>query len=150
LIQTQHTIKDVHILTLNIVINKNNRSSEKVDVGIFDDTAEASLVLWGSIGASVAPWRASQTVLLLTSPAVKLGRRAQLSITSVTHVDVDPRMNDAVWLRKIAQRLTKRECVNPAVEEGGKFRFYSEEEGVLLSTDSGDSFRRGDRGGIGG
>ncbi|KAI9767779.1 MAG: hypothetical protein M1840_005460 [Geoglossum simile] len=99
-------------------INKNNQSNEKVDVGIFDDTAEASLVLWGSIGVSVAPWQASQTVLLLTSPSIKLGRRAQLSITSTTHVDVDPKINDAVWLRKIAQRLTRRECVNPRVEEG--------------------------------
>ena len=80
-------------------------------------------MLWGSIGVSVALWRASQTVLLLTSPGVRLGRRAQLSVTSVTHVDVDPRMKDAEWLRKIAQRLTRRECVNPGVEEGGKFRF---------------------------
>ena len=52
-----------------------------------------------------------------------------MSITSTTHVDVDPKMNDAVWLRKIAQRLTKRESVNPGVEEGGKFRFCSGEGG---------------------
>ena len=71
-----------------------------------------------------------------------------MSITSVTHVDVDPRMNDAVWLRKIAQRLTKRECVNPAVEEGGEFGFYLRGKGMILSADIGDSFRRGDGGGI--
>ncbi|KAH0559786.1 hypothetical protein GP486_003702 [Trichoglossum hirsutum] len=91
---------------------------EKVDVGIFDDTAEASLVLWGPIGASVAPWRASQTILLLTSPGFKIERRPQLSVTSMTHIDIDPLVRDAEWLRRAAQRLTKRESVNPAVPEG--------------------------------
>ncbi|KAH0545129.1 hypothetical protein FGG08_000741 [Glutinoglossum americanum] len=99
--------------------NKAGKLSEKVDIGIFDDTAEASLILWGRIGASVSPWRASQTILLLTSPGIRLERRAQLSITSMTHVDVDPRIKDAEWLRKVAGRLTKRESVNPVVPEGG-------------------------------
>jgi hypothetical protein len=102
------------------VTNKNGKLSENVDIGIFDDTAEASLVLWGPISASVAPWRASQTILLLTSPGFRVERRPQLSVTSMTHVDIDPLMKDAEWLRKVAQRLTKKECVNPAVPEGGE------------------------------
>jgi hypothetical protein len=102
------------------VTSKTGKLSGKVDVGIFDDTAEASFALWGPIGASVSLWRASQTVLLLTSPGVRLDRRVQLSVTSMTHVDVDPKMKDAEWLRKFARKLTKRESVNPVVPEGGE------------------------------
>ena len=42
-----------------------------------------------------------------------------LSLTNSTHVDVDPCMIDAYWLRGYAQRLTKREHVNQPFPEGG-------------------------------
>lgn len=40
-------------------------------------------------------------------------------MTASTHVDVDPCMVDATWLREFAARLTKREHVNPPFPENG-------------------------------
>lgn len=61
----------------------------------------------------------SDTILLLSSPGLKLEGRTTLSIDTGTHVDIDPYMTDAFWLRKFAQNLTKREHVNlPFPKEG--------------------------------
>lgn len=50
---------------------------------------------------------------------------AHLSLNANTRVDTDPNMSDALWLRALAQRLTKKEHVNPPFPDGGEF------EGVL-------------------
>jgi hypothetical protein len=95
------------------VTNKKGTVNELINVGIFDDTAEASLTLWGSSIFSAAPWKPSITVLLLSNPGWRIDRRAWISLTSNTIVDVDPALADTNWLRTFAQRMTRREHVNP-------------------------------------
>ncbi|KAJ9665735.1 hypothetical protein H2201_004220 [Coniosporium apollinis] len=94
--------------------------AENVNVGVFDDTAEASLTLWGASAASAGSWKASHTILLLTEPEWRVDKRAWISLTSSTQVDVDPAIPDTEWLRGLAQRLTRRERVNPPFPDGGK------------------------------
>ena len=88
-------------------------------MNVFDDTLEATLTLWGQAAASGSSWKVSDTILLLSNPTFKEGRKPTLSIGTETHVDVDPHMADAYWLRGFAQRLTKREHVNQPFPEDG-------------------------------
>ncbi len=55
----------------------------------------------------------------MTNPSFRGDRRPTLSLSQGTHVDVDPSMDDAYWLRGHAQRLTKREHVNEPFPDGG-------------------------------
>ncbi|KAK4993460.1 hypothetical protein LTR50_000390 [Elasticomyces elasticus] len=93
------------------ITNRKGTTSEVISVGIFDDTEEATLTLWGAVTESAAPWKPSSTVLLITNPGWKIGRKTHVSLTANTYVDVDPCMLDADWLRKFADRMTKREHV---------------------------------------
>lgn len=106
-------------LTVFLVVTKKGQEAEKVDVNVFDDTADAKLTLWGPHCSSPAYWKTSYTVLLITRPGLYGDGRPLLSLTNNTHVDVDPCMTDAYWLRGHAQRLTKREHVNQPFPEGG-------------------------------
>ncbi|KAF6232815.1 hypothetical protein HO173_009029 [Letharia columbiana] len=99
-------------------VTKKGQEAEKVDVNVFDDTADAKLTLWGPHCSSPAYWKTSYTVLLITRPGLYGDGRPLLSLTNNTHVDVDPCMTDAYWLRGHAQRLTKREHVNQPFPEG--------------------------------
>ncbi|EON69735.1 hypothetical protein W97_08997 [Coniosporium apollinis CBS 100218] len=92
--------------------------AENVNIGVFDDTAEASLTLWGSSAASAGAWKVSHTILLITEPGWRIDKRAWISLTSSTQVDVNPAILDTEWLRGFAQRLTRREHVNPPFPEG--------------------------------
>ena len=98
------------------VVTKKDKEAEKVDVKVFDDTTDAKLTLWGPLCSSPAHWKPSYTILLITRPGLY---GDVLSLTTYTHVDVDPCMTDAYWLRGHAQRLTKREHVNQPFPEGG-------------------------------
>ncbi|KAL8759104.1 MAG: hypothetical protein Q9199_000986 [Rusavskia elegans] len=89
-----------------------------VNVMVFDDTCEATLALYGRIAKSAADWKASYTILLLSSPGFRSEKRPTLSINSNTYADVDPCMAEADWLRAFAQRLTTREVVNVPFPEG--------------------------------
>ncbi len=111
------------------VTTKKGFPAEKLDVILVDDTAEATLTLWGCNTPSAAFWQPSQTTLLLTNPEFRQeassGRRPTITLTSSTHVDVDPCIPDADWLRAYVQRMTKREHVNQAFPENGKLlTFY--------------------------
>ena len=106
-------------LTPSLVVTKKGKEAEKVDVNVFDDTADAKLTLWGALCSSPAYWKASYTILLITRPGLYGDGRPLLSLTSDTCVDVDPCMTDAYWLRGHAQGLTKREHVNQPFPEGG-------------------------------
>jgi hypothetical protein len=70
---------------------------------------------------SAQSWVAGQTVLLITSPGYKIDRSIWLSSTSNTIFDVDPMISDALWLRGYAQRMTKREHINPPFPTEGNF-----------------------------
>jgi len=90
-----------------------------VNIGLFDHTTQASLTLWGAALVSVDSWQPSGTVLLLTNAGFSPGHQSSVSLQANTFVDVDPLVDDAVWLRKYAQKLTKRDHVNPEAPEGG-------------------------------
>lgn len=68
---------------------------------------------------SSSAWKVSSTILLMSSPGLKTEGRPTLTIDTKTHVDIDPCMTDAFWLRKFAQNLTKREHVNPPFPKEG-------------------------------
>lgn len=103
-----------------VVTTKQGFSLERVDVNVFDDTFGAMLSLCGRIARSAAYFNASHTILLLSSPAFRTEKRPLLCVDSSTHVDVDPCMADAEWLRGFAQRLTTREPVNMTFPRGGR------------------------------
>ncbi len=114
LLWTQNQVADYKEVT-----TKKGNPAEKVDVKVSDDTSEATLTLWGRVAASANLWKASDTILLLSNPGFKDDTKPTLSINTETHIDVDPHMSDAYWLRGFAQRLTKREHVNQPFPENG-------------------------------
>lgn len=103
-----------------------------------DDTAAATLGLWGTPALSPtgdlvngentiltdeaakerSSWRAGKTILLLDAPGCKIGRSTYLSLTTNTIVDVDPDIADAHWLRRWASKQMVREAINPPFPEG--------------------------------
>jgi hypothetical protein len=95
------------------VSNKRQVSSEVINVNIFDDTSDATLSLWNTAVASASTWKPSSTILLITNPGWRIDRRAYINLTANTMIDIDPVMPDADWLRNFAQRITRRDHVNP-------------------------------------
>lgn len=95
------------------VTNKHGSTCELVSIGVFDDTAEGYLTLYGSATTSVSVWKPSHTVLLIANPAWRIGRIATLSLNGNTQLYVHPTLADARYVRALAQRLTKKEHVNP-------------------------------------
>ena len=106
-------------LITSLVVTKKGKEAEKVDVNVFDDTADVKIILWGSLCFSAAFWKPSNTILLVTRPGLYGEGRPLLLLTNDTCVDVDPCMTDANWLRSHAQRMTKREHVNQPFPAGG-------------------------------
>ncbi|KAF7191438.1 hypothetical protein HII31_07461 [Pseudocercospora fuligena] len=119
------------------VTRRDESVTENVTLQVHDDTAEATLGLWGTVASSPASnhneevggnatgqqlatdgWKAGHTVLVLQSPGWKIGRSTYFSLTSATIVDVDPVIPDADWLRRWSARQRSREAVNPAFPEG--------------------------------
>nr|OQO19492.1 hypothetical protein B0A51_11538 [Rachicladosporium sp. CCFEE 5018] len=137
-----YDVIDAKILVVvkSLVERKDTSVVENMNIVVHDDTAEATLGLWGTVCCSpgttlsvapaegvaadtlnpnpdaakaAEPWKPGETVLLLQAPGFKLGRFTYLNLTSTTLVDVDPAMKDAVWLRNWALRQKCREAVNP-------------------------------------
>ena len=110
-------VKQLHrgLALTTAVTTKRGTITELVNVIVLDDTAEATLALWGAVVASVDTWVPSLTVLLITYPnlSTRTGRPS-LSLNANTHVDIDPDSPDAKWLRNFTQKQTRREHVNPA------------------------------------
>ncbi|KAF1846902.1 uncharacterized protein K460DRAFT_49741 [Cucurbitaria berberidis CBS 394.84] len=94
-------------------INRNDTTSELIYIGIFDDTADASLTLYGGLCDSASSFQPSKTVLLISSPGWRIEKTAKLTLNGNSRVDIDPDMGDARRLRALALRLTKKEHVNP-------------------------------------
>ncbi|KAJ4315758.1 hypothetical protein N0V94_005777 [Neodidymelliopsis sp. IMI 364377] len=95
-------------------INRNGTTSELLTLGIFDDTADATLTLYSRLCDSASSLQPSKTVLLISNPGWRIEKIAKLSFNANSRVDIDPDIGDARRLRALAQRLTKREHVNPA------------------------------------
>ncbi|KAA8912487.1 hypothetical protein FN846DRAFT_933308 [Sphaerosporella brunnea] len=88
---------------------KDGGTVEKRDIGVFDDSMEGTLTLWGSMVSTADTWEISKTVLLLASPSLKLWRRdVQLTCGPATLVCVDPIHRDTQWLRTYAQKLLRK------------------------------------------
>ena len=102
-------------------MTKKNLPTEKIEVNVFDDTAEATLTLWQCTTASASVWKASHTILLITNAEFKNDRKPTLTLKNETLVDVDPAMTDAESLRAYADRITKKQCVNQPFPEGGRY-----------------------------
>jgi hypothetical protein len=103
------------------VTTKRGEANDLVKVIVFDDTGEATLSLWKSMVDSAQSWAALCTVLLITSPGWRIDKNLWLSVTSNTMLDVDPMISDAFWLRGYAQRMIKREHINPPFPNDGSF-----------------------------
>ncbi|KAF1829693.1 hypothetical protein BDW02DRAFT_509332 [Decorospora gaudefroyi] len=95
-------------------MNRNGTTSELLCLGIFDDTSDGVLTLYDSLCDSAATFTPSKTILLISNPGWRIERTAKLTLTGNSRIDVDPDMGDARVLRALAQRLTKKEHVNPA------------------------------------
>ncbi|KAF2627398.1 hypothetical protein BU25DRAFT_342003 [Macroventuria anomochaeta] len=94
-------------------INRNGTTSELLTLGIFDDTADASLTLYSGLCDSASFLQTSKSVLLISNPGWRIEKTAKLSLNANSRVDIDPDIGDARRLRALAQRLTKKEHVNP-------------------------------------
>lgn len=112
------------------VTRKDESVTENVNLEVQDDTAHATLGLWGTLASSPfrggattrltkpdtsiarQSWTPGETVLLLANPGCKPGRSMYLRFTSSTTVDVDPAIPDADWLRRWSLRQKSREAIN--------------------------------------
>lgn len=103
------SLTNIHIT----VINRNGTTSELISLGIFDDTADASLILYGGLADSASVFKVSYSVLLISNPGWRIEKTAKLFINGNSRLDIDPDFGDARRLRALAQRLTKKEHVNP-------------------------------------
>ncbi|CAN9237725.1 unnamed protein product [Alternaria alternata] len=84
-----------------------------ISIGIFDDTADGQLTLYSSMCDSASLFIASKTVLLISNPGWRIEKLARLTLSGNSRIDIDPDMGDARRLRALAQKLTKKEHVNP-------------------------------------
>jgi hypothetical protein len=98
---------------IRAVINRNGTTSELISLGIFDDTSDASLTLYSSLCDSAATFTPSHTILLISNPGWRIEKTAKLTVNANSRVDIDPDLSDARRLRALAQRVTKKEHVNP-------------------------------------
>lgn len=94
-------------------MNRNGTTSDLTSLTIFDDTASATLTLYGSLADSAPTFTPSHTILLISNPGWRIEKTAKLSLNANSRCDIDPDMADARRLRALAQRLTKKEHVNP-------------------------------------
>ncbi|KAI4150750.1 MAG: hypothetical protein LQ341_001034 [Variospora aurantia] len=102
----------VFVKSVGGLTTKHGNSLEQVNVNISDDTCDAMLSLCGRSARSAAYWKTSHTILLISNPSFRFAKQPLLCLSPSTHVDVDPCMADAEWLRGFAQRLTAKEVVN--------------------------------------
>lgn len=102
------------------VTTKKDTTLEKVDVTIFDDTADAVLSFYGCMTSSPSHWTPSMTILLITNANIRadLGKPV-LTLNHETLINVDPAITEAVRLRSYAKSFVKRESINPCFPENG-------------------------------
>jgi hypothetical protein len=126
-------------------MNRNGTTSELVSLGIFDDTADASLTLYGALCDSAPSLTPSKTILLISNPGWRIEKTAKLSLNANSRIDIDPDMADARRLRALAQRLTKKEHVNPAFpfSSSDLVEFENASVKVLYALADLDAFVRG-------
>ena len=123
-------------------INRNGTTSELLTLGIFDDTADASLTLYAGLCDSASSLQPSKTVLLISNPGWRIEKTAKLSLNANSRVDIDPDVGDARRLRALAQRLTKKNHVNPPFPAVDVSRYEESLVRALYSFADIDEFAR--------
>lgn len=119
---------------IDLVKIKTGDEKELCKVIVFDNTASAELTLWGPSICSIESWKPSETILLISRPRHStIGHQSCITLTPTGFVDVDPDITDAVWLRSFAQKLTKRDHVNPAFPEGGQLHESNAIVAIMLT-----------------
>ncbi|ERF76910.1 hypothetical protein EPUS_02621 [Endocarpon pusillum Z07020] len=73
-----------------------------LSVVICDESSEATLSISGPVVSSAILWKEHSTILLLSSPAKRLGHN--LTITARTLIEINPNVSEAEHLRKWIQR----------------------------------------------
>ena len=73
-----------------------------LSIGVCDESSEATLCIYGSVIPSARLWKPYETVLLISSPGKRPGRR--LNIKARTLVEIDPDIAEAKLLRRWMQR----------------------------------------------
>lgn len=105
--------------TINL---KNGATNDLVEIHIYDDTATNKLCLWGVLTDTGKEWIPNTTILLIANPIFKFDSRGNgwgnVSLTSASMIDVNPRFRDADWLQKFAVNLCKRESLKQDFPEG--------------------------------
>jgi hypothetical protein len=123
-------------------LNRNSTTSELISLGIFDDTADASLTLYGGLCDSASVFQPSKTVLLLSNPGWRIEKTAKLSLNANSRIDIDPALGDARRLRALAQRLTKKDHVNPPFPDMDVSSFETAPVRALFTLADVDDFAR--------
>jgi hypothetical protein len=95
------------------VTNRNGTTSDLITAVVLDDSHEGYLTLYGSVSASASLWKPYETVLLIADPGWRIDKSAKLSLNANTQIFIDPSIAEARYLRALAQRLIKKEHVNP-------------------------------------
>jgi hypothetical protein len=123
-------------------MNRNGTTSELLSLGIFDDTADASLTLYGPLSDSATLFTPSKTILLISNPGWRIEKIAKLSLNGNSRLDIDPDMGDARRLRSLAQCLTKKEHVNPPFPDIDVASFETASVRALYTLADIDDFAR--------
>lgn len=123
-------------------LNRNGTTSEVVSIGIFDDTADASLTLYSCLCDSASSFQPSHTVLLISNPGWRIDRSAKLYLNANSRLDIDPDLGDAFRLRAVARRLNKKEHVNPPFPDIDTSAFANAPVRPLYNLADVDTFAR--------
>ncbi|KAI5796361.1 hypothetical protein DFH27DRAFT_113783 [Peziza echinospora] len=88
---------------------KDGRAGDKAEVGVFDETTEGILTLWGMTAPSINTWIPGKTVLLITRPKItKWNNIIQIKITKNSLIEINPTNRDAEWLRSSARNHSQK------------------------------------------
>ncbi|KAK2752247.1 hypothetical protein FQN54_008148 [Arachnomyces sp. PD_36] len=105
--------------------NKQGRPTQKLDIGIADESGEAMLTLFGRMMASaLKDWVPCSTILLITKPNCWGAHSSRLSVSARTMVEVDPEgMGEGgEWLARLAGWSGRG--VNERFPEGGELVWF--------------------------
>lgn len=74
-----------------------------ISICICDESTEATLSAYGTLIKSAQEWVQHETILLITSPGGRPGRK--LSIRARTMIEINPNISESAWLRRWMQRV---------------------------------------------
>ncbi|EDN91607.1 hypothetical protein SS1G_01010 [Sclerotinia sclerotiorum 1980 UF-70] len=95
------------------IIKKDGGESDLIEVILFDHTGETKMKCWSDLIESVKEWQPGKSILLISNPMHKLdyGGKGVIAFGRNTMVDVEPEFPDAIWLKKWAIGLLRKESI---------------------------------------